>query len=100
MAMNLMPSITALINKRQLKQSPDISSFAREGYEERHVGRVILGALPVRVEVDRPRVSTDRERVGGHVFAYPHSFRQRVSSDLELVRAVDGFSSGGRLRGR
>lgn len=95
MAMDFMPPVTALVDEGQLEESPDVGSFAGEGYEEGHVDGVILRALPVRVEVDRPGVAAEGEGLGGDVFAHAHAFDEGVAADLELVCAVEGFRMGG-----
>lgn len=95
MAMNLVLLITTLINERELEQSPHISSFARQGNEQRNVRGVILRTLSVGVEVDSPRVTAYGEGIGGDVFADSDAFGERVAADFEFVEAVDGFRDGG-----
>lgn len=98
MAMDLVPSPIALVQESQLEQGPNVSALAGERDEERDVGGVVLGALAVRVEVDRPRVPAYRERVGRHVLTDPHAFRERVPADLELVGPIHRLVP--RRRGR
>lgn len=96
MAMHLVSSFATLVQKRQLEQSPHIRALACQGYEERHVTRVVLDALAIRVEVYRPRIPTDHERVGGDVLANSHPLGERVASDLEFVGPIDGLGDGAR----
>jgi hypothetical protein len=98
--MNLMPLLAALIQKRQLKKRPHVGPFARQSDEQRNVGRIVLQALSVRVEIDRPRVTSDVKSIGRHVLSDPHPFRERVPGDLELVGTVHRLRHRRRRRGR
>ena len=98
MAVNLVPPSLALVQQRQFEQGPNISALAGERDEQRDVRGVVLGALAVGVEVDRPLVATDDERVGGDVLPDAYALGQRETPDLELVEAIDGL--GPRRRGR
>lgn len=98
MAMDLVPSPIALVQESQLEQGPNVSALAGERDEERDVGGVVLEALAVWVEVDRPRVPAYHERVGRHVLTDPHAFRERVPADLELVGPIHRLVP--RRRGR
>lgn len=103
MGMHLVPLPPALIQERQLEQSPHVRTVAGERDEERDIGGIVLGALPVGVKVNRPRVPTHIERVGSDVLPNPEPLRQRIPVDLEMVRAVHGLGdrhrSGGRRSG-
>lgn len=97
MAVHFVPLLPALIQQRQLEERPHVGSLAGQGNEEGHVRRIVLDALPVRVEIDRPLVPADGERVGGLVLADPDPLGQRVPVDLEVMGAIDGV--GDRRRG-
>lgn len=94
MTMNLMPPSPALIHQRQLEQSPNVARIARQGDEERDVGGVLLGVLPVGVEVDHPVVSVHGEDVALYVPPRAHAFGERVAFDRELVRSVHRLHYG------
>lgn len=96
MTLHLVPPLPALIQKRQLEQSPNISPLAGQGYEQRHKGRIILDALAVGVEIDRPLVPANVELVGGDVLPDSHPFRERVAGDSELVGSIGRFGDRGR----
>lgn len=100
MAMDLVPLLATLIQQGQLEKRPNIGTFTRKRDEERHIGAIVLGALAIRVEVDRPIVPTNRENVGSYVLPNPNSFGQRVPSDLETVRALHGVGDRRRRGGR
>lgn len=89
--MNLMPLLPTLIQKGQLKKSPNIGSFASKSNEEGHVGSIILNAFPIRVEIDSPIIPTNREYIRRYIFPDPDPFRQRIPRDLELVRTPHCF---------
>lgn len=95
MCMHLVPLVAALIQKRQLEQRPHVRPLARQGDEQRHIRRIVLRALPVRVEVNRPRVVPDSEILGSDVLADAEVFGEGVSGDLEVVGSVDGVGDGG-----
>lgn len=97
-AVDLVLPFAALVNQGQLEQRPYISAFAGEGDEHGDVGRVVLGVLPIGIEVDRPLVPADGEIFAGYVFPHSHALGKRVASDCELVRAIHGL--GERLRRR
>lgn len=94
MTMNLVPPFPALIHQRQLEQGPNVARIAREGDEEGDVRGVLLGVLPVGVEVDHPVVSSDGEDVALYVPPRAHSFGQGVAFDRELVRSVHRLHHG------
>lgn len=75
MAMHLMSILPALIQKRQFKQRPYVRALAGQRDEQRHVLRIILHALAVRVKINSPGVSAHHERVGSDVSPNPHPFR-------------------------
>lgn len=91
-----MPFLPTLIHERQLEQSPNVGPLARQGYEQRHIHRIILNALAVGIEIDRPLVAADAERIGGDVLPDPHPLRKRVAGDREVVRSVGRLGDGGR----
>lgn len=95
MAVDLVLLLPALVEQRQLEQRPHIGPLARQGDEQRHVRRRVVHALPVRVEVDRPLISTHRKGVRRDVLANPHALGQRITSDLELVRTIHRLRQGG-----
>lgn len=88
MAMNLVMPLPALVNERELEKRPDLGAFASQRDEDRHVSRVILGVLAVRVEEDPPLVASDGEVIARDVLPHAHPFRQSVPLYHELVRAV------------
>lgn len=90
--MNLMLPFTALIDKREFKQRPDVGAVASQCDEDGNVGRIILNILPVGIEVNSPLIPSDGEIIAGNVLAGSHSLRQRVPLDHELVRAIDSVS--------
>ena len=96
MAMNLMPLFPTLIQKGQLKKSPNVSPITRKRNEKRHIGSIILDTLSIRVKINCPIVPTNRKDIRRYVFPNPDPFRKRVPSDLELVRAFHCF--GDRCR--
>lgn len=100
MAMDLVVVLAALVQQRELEERPDVGALASERDEERDVGGVVLGALAVRVEVDRPSESPHREGFGGDVLADPHALGQGVALDLELVRPIHGLGARGRRGAR
>lgn len=75
MAMNLVIILATLVQKRELKERPDIGALARQRDEERYVGGVILAALAVGVEVNGPGVAADGEGIGREELSDPHAFR-------------------------
>lgn len=96
MAVDLVVVPAALVQQRELEERPDVGALAGERDEERDVCGVVLGALAVRVEVDRPGVSPHGEGFGGDVPADPHALGQGVALDLELVRPIHGLGVRGR----
>ena len=74
MAMNLVIIPATLVQKRELKERPDIGTLARQRDEERYIGGVILAALAVGVEVDGPGVAADGEGIGSDELSDPHAF--------------------------
>ena len=99
MAMHLVPLLPTLIQKGQLEKCPNVGAFAGQRDEERHVGRIVLHALPIRVEINRPIVPSDRKHVGGHVLPNPDPLRERVPRNLELVRPPHRLRHRHRRRG-
>lgn len=98
MAVNLVLAPAALVQELELEEGADVGALAGEGDEDRDVGRVVLGVLPVGVEVNRPLVPADGEVLAGDVLAHAHALGERVPLDREPVGAVDGL--GQRLRRR
>uniref|UniRef100_A0A2P2PM14 Uncharacterized protein n=1 Tax=Rhizophora mucronata TaxID=61149 RepID=A0A2P2PM14_RHIMU len=104
MTMNLMSSLPALIHQRQLKQGSHVGSFAGQSYEQRHIGGVILRALPIWIKIDCPCIAPNYERIRCYVLADPHALGKRVSIDPKLVGPINGLGARGgggrRYRGR
>lgn len=90
-----MSILAALIQKRQFKQRPHVRALAGQRDEQRHVLRIILDALAVRVKINSPGETAHHECVGSDVSPNPHPFRERVAVDFELVGAIHGLRSGG-----
>lgn len=90
--------LPALIDQRQLEQGPHVRPFACKRNENRHVYRVVLGILPVRVEVNRPIEPSNGEHVAGNVLPRPHPLCERIPPDREPVRPIRGLDQ--RSRGR
>lgn len=88
MAMNFMFPLSTLINKREFKKRSYIGSFTSQRDENGNISRTIFRILAVRIEVDRPLITSDGEHVARNVFSHSHSLRKRVALDQELVRAV------------
>lgn len=100
MAMHLMPPPPALIHEGQFEESSHIGSLARKRNKQRNVGCIVLDALAIRVKVDRPRIPSHIERIGGYVLSDPKPLRQRITRDLELVRTIYGLGERRRCGGR
>jgi len=104
MAMHLVPLLATLIQKGQLEKCPNVGAVAGQSDEERHIGGIVLHALPIWVEINRPIVPSNGKLLGGHVLANPDPLGERVPRDLELVRAPHGLRhrhgrrGGGRRR--
>lgn len=75
MAMNLVMPLPALVNERELEKRPDFGAFASQCDEDRHVRRVILRVLTVRVEEDPPLVASDGKVIARDVLPHAHPFR-------------------------
>jgi len=99
-AVNLVLTIPALVEQRELEQSADVGALGGEGDEDGDVGGVVLGVLAVRVEVYRPLVPSHRERLAGDVFPHSDPLRQGVSLYHELVRPVHRLRHRPRTRPR
>lgn len=97
--MNLVLTLPALIQERQLEESPNVRSLASQGNEDRHVYSIILLILSIRVEIDCPLKPADGEIVTGNVLADSHSFRERVPLNDKLVRSIHRLCDGTRPRG-
>lgn len=97
-AMHLMLPLPALVDQRQLKKCPHVRTFAGERDEDRHIHRIVLGILPVGIEVNRPVEPAHREQVARDVLPRSHPLRERIPPDRKTVgpihRLVHGF--GGR----
>lgn len=91
MAMDLMLALSTLVEQGELEEGSDIGALAGEGDEDRHVKGVVFCILAIRVEVDRPLVTSHCEGVAGDIFARPHALGERVAADGKIVRAVDRF---------
>lgn len=98
MAVDFVFALTALIHKRQLKQRPHVRTLAGQRDENGDVHRRILDILPIRVEVNRPIVTTDAKSVAGDVFTGAYTLGQRVAFNGEAVRAIDGLADRFRAR--
>lgn len=92
--------LPALIQKRELEQRPHVRPFARQRDERRHVRHVVLDVLAVGVEVNRPVVPPDPERVARNVLPRAHPFGQGVALDREIVGAVHRLDYRSRARRR
>lgn len=99
MGVHLVPLLAALVEEGQFEECPDVGPFAGQRDEERNVGGIIFNALPIRVEINRPRVAADDEGIRGHILPDSHPLGERVPRDLELVRAIHGLGDGRRCRG-
>ena len=75
MAMNLVIIPTILVQKRELKERPDIGTLTRQRNEEWYIGGIILIALAIRVEVDGPSIAIDDEGIRSDELSDPHAFR-------------------------
>lgn len=82
-----MPLIATLIQKGQLEKRPNVGAIAGKRDEEGNIGGIVLRALPIRVEINRPIVTTHRENIRSYVLPDPDSLGERVPGDLELVGA-------------
>lgn len=91
MAMDLVLSLTALVEERELKESPHVGTLACEGNEHGHVGGIVFGVLPVGIEVDRPLETTHGKGLAGNVLADAHPLGEGITLDHELVRPVHGL---------
>lgn len=83
--------LPALINERELEERPHIRPLARQGDEDRHIGRTVLRIFPIRIEVNRPLIPTNRKIIARDVLTDPHPLGQRVTLDHELVGPVHGL---------
>lgn len=96
--MDLVPPSVALVQERQLEQSPNVGAVAGERDEERDVGGVVLRALTVGIEVNRPLVAADHERIGSYVFSDPHALGEREPADPKLVGPIHRLGARRRCR--
>jgi hypothetical protein len=107
---HLVLTLAALVDQRELEERAHIGAVAGERDEERDVGGLVVGALPVGVEVYRPLEPADGEGLGGDELPHTGPLGERVAGDLEVVRPVHrlgdrrrrrlGGSRGGGGRGR
>jgi hypothetical protein len=95
---HLILPIAALVDERELEERAHIGALAGERDEERYVGRFVLGALPVGVEVYRPLEPADGEGLGGDVLSHTGPFGEGVAGDLEVVRPVHRLGDRRRRR--
>jgi len=96
---DLVLALAALVKERELEESADVGAIGGEGDEDGDVDGVVLGVLPVGVEVDRPLVAAHGEGLAGDVLAHAHALRERVALDHEPVGAVHRLRHGARAGG-
>uniref|UniRef100_A0A2C9V2P8 Uncharacterized protein n=1 Tax=Manihot esculenta TaxID=3983 RepID=A0A2C9V2P8_MANES len=84
-AMHFVFPISTLIHQRQLEQSPDVRSLAREGDKNRNIHGTVLGIFPIWVEVNSPIVTSHRENITRYALSSSHPFGQRIPLYLKLV---------------
>jgi hypothetical protein len=97
---DLVLALAALVEERELEERADVGALGGESNEDGDVGGVVLGVLPVGVEIDRPLVPADGEGLAGDVLADAHSLGQRVALDDETVGAIHRLSHRARSRRR
>ena len=100
MAMDFMLLFPTLIKKSKFKQRSNIGSLASERDKNRDIQRIVFGILAIRVEVDGPLISTHGEGIACDVLPYPHTFGEGVTSDREVVGAIDCLGDGAGGGGR
>lgn len=98
MAVNLVPLLAALVHQRQLKERPHAGALAGQGDEQGDINRVVLGVLPVGVEIDGPRVAPDLESVRRNVLADAEALGHGIPRDFELVGTVHSLRQERRSR--
>jgi hypothetical protein len=91
---DLVLALAALVEQRELEEGADVGALGGEGDEDGDVGGVVLGVLPVGVEVDRPLVAADGEGLAGDVLPDAHPLGERVALDHEAVGAVHRLRHG------
>ena len=74
MAMDLVIIPTTLVQKRELKECPDIGTLTCQCGEEWYIGGIILVTLAVVVEVDGLGVAANDEGIGCDELSDPHPF--------------------------
>lgn len=75
MAMNLVLAVAALVEKREFEERANVGAFGSERDEDGDISGVIFGVLAVGIEVYRPLVPSNRERLARDVFADSDSLR-------------------------
>ena len=100
MAMDFMLLFPTLIKKSEFKERSNIGSLTGERDKNRDIERIVFSILAIRVEVDGPLIAADGEGVARDVFPYPHAFGEGVTSDGEVVGAIDCLGDGAGGRGR
>jgi hypothetical protein len=96
---DLVLALAALIKERELEEGTHVGAIGSEGDEDGDVDGVVLGVLPVGVEVDRPLVSAHGEGLAGDVLPHAHALGERVALDHEAVGAVHRLRHGARAGG-
>ena len=84
-AMNLVLGRASLVEEGKFKESTDVGAFTGESDEDRDIGGVVFGVLPIRVEIDGPLVTSNREILARYVLSNSDPLRQRVPSYCEVV---------------
>jgi hypothetical protein len=85
---DLVLGLAALVEERELEERADVGALGGERDEDGDVGGVVLGVLPVGVEVDGPLVPADGEGLAGDVPADAHPLGEGVALDDEAVGTV------------
>jgi hypothetical protein len=93
-------ALVALVEERELEERAHVGALGGERDEDGDVGGVVLGVLPVGVEVDRPLVPAHGEGLAGDVLPHAHALGERVALDHEPVRAVHRLRHRPRARRR
>jgi len=91
-------ALAALVEQRELEERAHVGAVGRERDEYGDVVGVVLGVLPVGVEVDRPLVAADGEGLAGDVLPHAHALGERVALDHEAVGPVHRLRHGARAR--